>query len=69
MIDEDIWRVSGKMELLDRIMPKLLASKHRMLIFTQMTQVMDIMQFYFEMKGIKFLRLDGATKAEDRGES
>lgn len=34
MIDDDLWRVSGKMELLDRILPKLLKTKHRMLIFT-----------------------------------
>lgn len=30
---------------------------------------MDIMQYYFELKGLKFLRLDGATKADERGES
>ncbi len=34
-----------------------------------MTQVMDILQLYFEMKGIHHLRLDGTTKADDRGES
>jgi SNF2 family DNA or RNA helicase len=32
-----------------------------------MTHVMDIMQIYFEYKGIKHLRLDGSTKADDRG--
>lgn len=29
---------------------------------------MDIMQIYFDYRGIKHLRLDGSTKAEDRGE-
>jgi SNF2 family DNA or RNA helicase len=28
---------------------------------------MDIMQIYFDYKGIKHLRLDGSTKAEERG--
>jgi ATP-dependent helicase STH1/SNF2 len=31
-----------------------------------MTHVMDIMQIYFDYKGIKHLRLDGSTKADDR---
>ena len=36
---EDLWRVCGKFELLDRIIPKMQASGHRMLLFCQMTQV------------------------------
>lgn len=39
-----------------------------MLIFTQMTHLMDIMQAYFQFKGVRHLRLDGSTKAEDREE-
>jgi SNF2 family DNA or RNA helicase len=31
-----------------------------------MTHLMDIMQIYFDYKGIKNLRLDGSTKADDR---
>lgn len=65
---DEIWRCSGKFELLDRILPKLIGSKHRVLIFTQMTQLMDIMEDYFRYKGIRYLRLDGATKADERGE-
>jgi ATP-dependent helicase STH1/SNF2 len=33
-----------------------------------MTSLMDIMQNYFAYRGIRHLRLDGNTKAEDRGE-
>mmetsp|Transcript_11515 Transcript_11515/g.9954 ORF Transcript_11515/g.9954 Transcript_11515/m.9954 type:complete len:126 (+) Transcript_11515:2253-2630(+) len=33
-----------------------------------MTNVMDIMEIFFHYKGYKHLRLDGATKADDRGE-
>ena len=36
-ITDEIWRSSGKFELLDRIIPKLLYFKHRLLIFSQMT--------------------------------
>lgn len=62
-----IWRASGKFELLDRILPKLIAFKHRILIFSQMTSLMNIMEDYFRYKGMSYLRLDGGTKAEDRG--
>lgn len=36
--NEDLIRCSGKFELLDRILPKLIRTNHRMLIFTQMTR-------------------------------
>lgn len=61
-----IWRVSGKFELLDRVLPKFKASGHRVLIFFQMTQVMNIMEDFLRWRDMKYLRLDGATKAEDR---
>jgi len=67
-INDNIFRSSGKFELLDRILPKLFAFKHRVLIFCQMTHVMDIMELYFEYKDFKYLRLDGSTKADERGE-
>lgn len=63
-----IFRSSGKFELLDRILPKLIAFKHRILIFFQMTTIMDIMEAYLNYKSIKYLRLDGCTKADLRGE-
>ncbi len=65
---DNIIRSSGKFELLDRILPKLVMNGHKVLIFSQMTQLMDIMQLYFNIKGLKHLRLDGTTKAELRGE-
>ena len=33
-----------------------------------MTHLMDIMEIYFDYKGVKHLRLDGSTKAEERGQ-
>uniref|UniRef100_A0A1I8JMH7 Reverse transcriptase domain-containing protein n=1 Tax=Macrostomum lignano TaxID=282301 RepID=A0A1I8JMH7_9PLAT len=64
---EDLYRSSGKFELLNRILPKLRATGHRVLIFCQMTQLMTVMQDYFDYMGYKYLRLDGTTKSEDRG--
>ena len=64
----DIYRASGKFELLDRILPKIKESGHRVLMFCQMTQCMTIIEDYFNFKGYKFMRLDGMTKADDRAD-
>lgn len=63
-----IWRTSGKFELLDRILPKFRASGHRVLIFFQMTQIMNIMEDFLRFRGFKYLRLDGSTKSDDRSD-
>ncbi|KAJ3111427.1 hypothetical protein HDU96_005706 [Phlyctochytrium bullatum] len=62
-----IFRSAGKFELLDRILPKFFRTGHRVLMFFQMTQIMDIMEDYLRYRGWKFLRLDGHIKSEDRG--
>ena len=64
----DIYRSSGKFELIDRILPKFKASGHRILMFCQMTQCMTIIEDYFNYRGYKFLRLDGMTKSEERAD-
>lgn len=66
LTNDMIWRVSGKFELLDRVLPKFQVTGHRVLLFFQMTQVMDIMEDFLRWKEMKYLRLDGATKADDR---
>eukprot|EP01114_Cavostelium_apophysatum_P002760 TRINITY_DN1244_c0_g1_i1.p1 TRINITY_DN1244_c0_g1~~TRINITY_DN1244_c0_g1_i1.p1 ORF type:complete len:1348 (-),score=431.50 TRINITY_DN1244_c0_g1_i1:91-4134(-) len=66
VIDNNIIRASGKFDLIDRILPKLRKAGHRILIFNQMTNVMSIMEDYFQLKGWEYLRLDGSTKSEDR---
>ncbi|KAK2845552.1 hypothetical protein Q7C36_010406 [Tachysurus vachellii] len=62
----DLYRASGKFELLDRILPKLQVTNHRVLLFCQMTSLMTIMEDYFSYRNFLYLRLDGTTKSEDR---
>merc|ERR1711971_478493 len=64
----DLFRCSGKFELLDRIFPKIKRSGHRVLLFCQMTSCMTILEDYCNWKGHKYLRLDGTTKSDERGE-
>lgn len=66
LIDDDLVRASGKFELLDRMLPKLKAAGHRVLMFSQMTQVMTLLERYFEYRRLAFLRLDGSTPADER---
>ncbi|PVI07595.1 hypothetical protein DM02DRAFT_550422 [Periconia macrospinosa] len=63
-----LWRTAGKFELLDRVLPKFKATGHRVLMFFQMTQIMNIMEDYLRLRGMQYLRLDGSTKADDRSE-
>merc|ERR1719502_965235 len=57
---------SGKFKLLERMLPKLKADGHKVLIFSQMTKLMDILQDYLDYKNYGFCRLDGSTDLEIR---
>ncbi|KAI6709815.1 hypothetical protein JHW43_007674 [Diplocarpon mali] len=63
-----LWRTAGKFELLDRVLPKYQATGHRVLMFFQMTAIMDIMEDFLRYRGILFMRLDGTTKSDDRSD-
>lgn len=56
----------GKMALLDKLLVKLKQRGHRVLIFSQMTRMLDIMEDYFLSKGFLYCRIDGNTSYEER---
>lgn len=58
----------GKMALLDKLLLRLQERGHRVLLFTQMTRILDIMEDYMHMRGFKYCRIDGNTTYEDREE-
>ncbi|KAI5170756.1 ATP-dependent helicase STH1/SNF2 [Nematocida sp. LUAm3] len=66
--NELLYRVSGKFELLRRMLYKLRATGHKVLMFFQMTQIMTIMEDMLLMEDVKYLRLDGAVKSEERAD-
>ncbi|KAK7225744.1 hypothetical protein V2G26_013747 [Clonostachys chloroleuca] len=66
--NDELWRTAGKFELLDRILPKYKATGHRVLMFFQMTAIMDIMEDYLRYRQFEYLRLDGTTKADERSD-
>eukprot|EP00250_Pteridium_aquilinum_P011659 c20221_g1_i2 orf=502-7569(-) len=62
-----IVRLCGKLETLDRILPKLKAANHRILLFSTMTRLLDVMEDYLQWRGYRYLRLDGHTNGTERG--
>ena len=56
----------GKLQKLATLLQELKDNSHRALIFTQMTKVLDILELFLSYHGYIYLRLDGATKVEDR---
>ncbi|KAE8774300.1 Lymphoid-specific helicase [Hordeum vulgare] len=56
----------GKFQLLDRLLDALLKRNHKVLIFSQWTKVLDILDYYLDTKGLKVCRIDGNVKLEDR---
>lgn len=56
----------GKLQKLASLLQDLTSKGHRALIFTQMTKVLDILEQFLNIHGYRYMRLDGATKIEDR---
>ena len=58
---------SGKMLILDRLLTALFAKGHKVLIFSQMTRMLDIICDWCEfVKRWSFCRIDGQIKIDDR---
>ena len=60
---------AGKMVLLDKLLPRLKEKGSRVLIFSQMTRLLDILEDYMLFRGHQYCRIDGNTSGEDREQS
>ncbi|ONM25888.1 Protein CHROMATIN REMODELING 5 [Zea mays] len=63
---ERIVMSSGKLVLLDKLLVRLRETNHRVLIFSQMVKMLDILAEYLSLRGFQFQRLDGSTRADLR---
>ncbi|KAJ8926869.1 hypothetical protein NQ314_020720 [Rhamnusium bicolor] len=59
-------RGSGKLVLLDKLLIRLRETGHRVLIFSQMVRMLDILAEYLQLRHFPFQRLDGGIKGELR---
>uniref|UniRef100_A0A8C8IAE8 Proliferation-associated SNF2-like protein n=1 Tax=Oncorhynchus tshawytscha TaxID=74940 RepID=A0A8C8IAE8_ONCTS len=68
-IDEQLVQTSGKFLILDRMLPELKRRGHKVLIFSQMTSILDILMDYCYLRGYQYSRLDGTMAYADREEN
>ena len=66
-VDESIVTASGKMLLLDRLLPTLFKRGHKVLIFSQFKTQLDILEDYCtELRKWRVCRIDGGVAQDDR---
>ncbi|KAK3318178.1 SNF2 family N-terminal domain-containing protein [Apodospora peruviana] len=66
-VDETIVTASGKMLLLDRLLPALFKNNHKVLIFSQFKTQLDILEDYCrELRRWEVCRIDGGVAQDDR---
>merc|ERR1711871_748268 len=61
-----LWENTGKLVLLSKLLPKLQAQQSRVLIFSQMTRMLDILEDFMRLKRYAYCRIDGSTSGDDR---
>ncbi|KAI0721210.1 P-loop containing nucleoside triphosphate hydrolase protein [Fomitopsis betulina] len=64
--DEHIIENSGKLVILDKLLNNMKAKGSRVLIFSQMSRMLDILEDYCVFRRYKYCRIDGSTAHEDR---
>ena len=68
-VDSSIVNVSGKMLILERLIPALFADDHKVLIFSQFTTMLDIIEDWAtELHGYNCCRIDGGVPQDERRE-
>uniref|UniRef100_A0A8C4LXI6 Proliferation-associated SNF2-like protein n=1 Tax=Equus asinus asinus TaxID=83772 RepID=A0A8C4LXI6_EQUAS len=65
-IDEELVTNSGKFLILDRMLPELKTRGHKVLLFSQMTRMLDILMDYCHFRDFNFSRLDGSMSYSER---
>ncbi|GAD95603.1 SNF2 family helicase/ATPase, putative [Paecilomyces variotii No. 5] len=64
--DEHLVYNAGKMVILDKILTRMKKQGSRVLIFSQMSRVLDILEDYCVFRDHQYCRIDGTTAHEDR---
>jgi SNF2 family DNA or RNA helicase len=57
---------SGKLVLVDKLLPKLKNTGHKVLIFSQMKMILDLLELYMKLKGYIYERIDGSIRGNER---
>lgn len=57
---------SAKLDMLDRLLARLLPAGHKVLVFSHFTRTLDVLQDFCALRGISYERLDGSVRGEER---
>jgi chromodomain-helicase-DNA-binding protein 7 len=63
---EYLVKASGKLVLLDKLLPRLKEEGHRVLIFSQFKIMLDILEDYLNARSMKYERIDGSITGNRR---
>lgn len=67
VVNKDLINASGKMLMLNQLLDNLFQRGHKVLIFSQFTTMLDIIEEWAnEFKGLRTCRIDGTTPQEER---
>ncbi|XP_032439523.1 chromodomain-helicase-DNA-binding protein 3 isoform X5 [Xiphophorus hellerii] len=62
-------KASGKLTLLQKMLRKLKDQGHRVLVFSQMTKMLDLLEDFLDYEGYKYERIDGGITGALRQEA
>ena len=65
-VDNDIVGICGKLKVLDQMLTELMSRGHKILLFSQMTRMLDILGDYLSWRNLYFSCLDGFMSFVDR---
>eukprot|EP00891_Asterochloris_glomerata_P009348 jgi/Astpho2/9348/e_gw1.00142.54.1_t len=66
---QEMRQQGGKFQLLDKLLVKLHKKGHRVLVFSQMTKMLDLLDSYLDQEGHRVCRIDGGTSWQQRQEA
>jgi len=69
MFGDQLVKSSGKFVLMGKLLPKLFSGGHKVLIFSQMVRVLDLLEELIKVMKYRYERLDGSTSASSRSAS
>ncbi|ORZ17739.1 SNF2 family N-terminal domain-domain-containing protein [Absidia repens] len=66
MLKNEEWMDAGKIQYLQELLPRMKENGSKVLLFSQFTSMLDIMELVMGTLGLSFIRLDGSTKVGER---
>lgn len=63
---EELIKVSGKLQVLDKMLERFFTEKKQVLIFSQFVIMLELLEYYLQLKGYEFCFLSGSVSMIDR---